>query len=143
MNKLWIPALVATAIFSANAFADHDCDDEGNYYERVQHRRVKRVVVYEEPEVIYRAPPVIYRERVVYRERPEYYAQPEPRYETRPGAVVYPRGYADRAAGQLVGAVAGGVIGNRFGRGGGRAAATAAGVVLGSIIGGRLTEYPY
>ena len=131
MNKFWIPALLATAVFSANAFADHDCDDDARYERHYRHS-VKREIVYEEPEVVYQeAPPVVYRERIVYRDRPANY-EPEERYYERPRAYAsyderpepYPRYDGNRAIGQVVGAVAGGVIGNQVGRGRGRVAAT-------------------
>lgn len=152
MNRFWIPALVASAVFSANAFAYHDCDDDDARYERHDRQRVKREIVYEEPAVVYReAPRVVYRERIVYRDRPVYYEEPEVRYyeqrRTYPrhdeGAASYPRYDGNRALGQVVGAVAGGVIGNQIGRGSGRVAATAVGAVLGGVVGGRLAAYPY
>lgn len=150
MNRLWIPALLATAAFSANAFAYHDRDDEEHCDDRYRHR-VEHVVVhhvYEEPQVVYReAPPVIYqappqvvyRERVVYRDRPAYYDAgendaPQP---------VYPRYDGNRAVGQVVGAVAGGLIGNGVGGGNGRIAATALGAVIGSMVGGSLAGDGY
>jgi Glycine zipper 2TM domain len=149
MNRLWIPALMATALFSANAFADHDWDDQ-DHCEHRYHRRVERVVVrpvYEEPRVVYEAPPVVYRERIVYRDRPVYY-EAEPRYEEpRPryyeGSAAYPSYNANRLVGQTIGAVAGGVIGNGIGRGNGRVAATAIGAVVGSVVGGNIADYGY
>lgn len=143
MNKLWLPALIATTVFSANAFADHDWDDDDHCEHRYRHR-VEHVVVrhvYEEPQVIYQAPPVVYRERIVYRDRPVYYEQPEPRYYERPTA--YPSYNGNRVIGQTVGAVAGGVIGNQIGKGNGRIAATAIGAVVGSVVGGNMADYGY
>jgi len=149
MNKLWIPALMATTLFTANAFADHDWDDEDRC-ERHHRHRAERVVVrevYEEPRVVYQAPAVIHRERIVYRERPVYY-EAEPRYEApaRPyyeRSTDYPRYGGNRLVGQTVGAVAGGVIGSGVGKGNGRIAAAAIGAVVGSVVGGHLADYSY
>jgi len=149
MNRLWIPALLASAVFSANAFADHGWDDDDRYEHRCRHE-ARRVIVYEQPQVVYQAPPQVvyqappveYRERIVYRDRPVYYdAPPAPRYYDRPAD--YPRYNGNRVVGQAVGAIAGGVLGNQVGRGSGRIAATAVGAVLGSVVGGRLSDYPY
>jgi hypothetical protein len=143
MKKIWIPALVATAVFSANAFAHGDWDDddhcERRYRHRVQHVVVQRV--YDEPQVIYEAPPVVYRERIVYRERPVYY-EAEPRYEEeRPTAY---RSYkTNRVIGQAVGAVAGGLIGHQVSRGNGRIAETALGAVVGSVVGASMLDDGY
>ena len=140
MNRLLIPALIATAVFSANAFAHGDRDDDDRWEHR-HHRRVERVVVhhvYAEPEVIYQAPPVVYRERIVYRDRPVYY-EAEPRYYERPAP--YSGGSSNRLIGQTIGAIAGGALGNQVGRGNGRIAATAIGAVVGSAIGGNVA-YP-
>ena len=139
MNKFWIPTLLLAAVFSANAFA-HDYDEEDDHYYEHRHvvRRVERVVVYDEPDVVYQAPPVRYRERIVYRDRPVY-VESAPDYYERPAP--YPGYYVgvdNRAVGQTVGAIAGGVLGHSVGRGGGRIASTAVGAVLGSIIGGNL-----
>lgn len=167
MNRFWIPALVVSAMFSANAFAYRDCDDDVRY-ERHYRQSERPPVVWGERESVYReAPRVVYRERIVYRERPvyyeqapaRYYEQPEGRYYEQPEGryyeqsrpysgyddrpASYPRYDGNRAVGQAIGAVAGGVIGNQIGRGGGRVAATAVGAVLGSVVGGRLAEYPY
>jgi len=148
MNRYWIPALIATTLFSASALA-HDWDDEGHCEPRYRHR-VERVVVqevYAQPEVVYQAPPqVIYRDRVVYRDRPVYYEaapsyQEPPRYYPQPQR--YPNRNGDSAAAQTIGAVAGAVIGNRFGQGNGRILSTAAGAVIGSIVGGNLSGYGY
>ncbi|NMG43872.1 glycine zipper 2TM domain-containing protein [Aromatoleum toluvorans] len=164
MKRFWIPALVMSAVFSANAFAYHDdCDEEGGVrYERSYRPIVKRQIVYEEPVVVYREPRrVEYRERIVYRDRPVYYQEPEVRYYEQPRSARgydgryddryyeerptdYRRNDGNRALGQVVGAVAGGVIGNQIGRGSGRVAATAVGAVLGGVLGGRVAdEYPY
>ena len=139
MNRLLIPALIATAVFSANAFAHDDGDD--NHWEHRHHRWGEHVVVqhvYAEPEVIYQAPPVVYRERIVYRERPVYY-EAEPRYYERPAS--YSGDSSNRFVGQAIGAIAGGALGNQVGRGNGRIAATAIGAVVGSVIGGNVA-YP-
>jgi len=139
MNRLLIPAMIVTAVFSANAFADHGWDDD--YREHRGHHREKHVVVhhvYEEPEVIYQAAPVVYRERVVYRDRPVYY-EAEPRYYERPAT--YSGDSSNRMVGQVIGAIAGGALGNQVGRGNGRIAATAIGAVIGSAIGGN-AAYP-
>lgn len=149
MKPIWIPVLVATAAFSANAFADHRWDDDDDHCEH-RHYRERVVVqrVYEEPAVVYQAPPqVIYQDRMVYRDRPVYYeaeprydAPPPPRYyEQQPAA--YPAYGGNRIAGQAIGAVAGGVIGSRFGRGNGRLVSTAVGAVVGSVVGGNLSGY--
>lgn len=160
MKPLLIPALVAVAAFSSNAFADHDWDD-GDRWEHRHHHHGERVIVQQvyEPPVVYQAPPVvyqaqptvIYRDRVVYRDRPVYYEaapqyEPPPppqRYYEQPAA--YPSSGGNRVLGQAVGAVAGGVIANRFGKGNGRVAATAVGAVLGSVVGGNMADYgrPY
>ena len=148
MNKLFIPALITTAVFSANAFADRGWDDDYRDRDRGHHRhhQVGQVVVqtvYAEPEIIYQAPPVVYRERIVYRDRPVYYeAEPryaEPRYQERP--VVYAGDSSNRFVGQALGAIAGGALGSQVGRGNGRIAATAIGAVIGSALGGN-AAYP-
>ena len=109
MNRYWLSALIAPAVFSVNAFA-HGRDYEDHQDRRYRHR-VERVVVhqaYVQPRVVYQVPPQpIYRERVVYRERPVYYeAAPiyreAPRYYPQP----YPSHSGDRAVGQAIGAVA-------------------------------------
>ncbi len=151
MNKLWIPALLVSAVFSANAFADHDWD-EHEYHHHHHHYRGEYVVVqpaYAQPQVVYQAPPVVYQappqvvvqERVVYRDRPVYY-DAGPRYA--PPQPVYQRYEGNRAVGQVVGAVAGGLLGNGVGKGNGRVAATAVGAVIGSVVGGNMaTGYGY
>lgn len=150
MNKLLIPALIATAVFSANAFADRDWNDDYRDQGRGhRHHQMDRVVVqtvYAEPEIIYQAPPVVYRERIVYRDRPVYYeAEPryvEPRYQERqerPAA--YSGDSSNRFVGQALGAIAGGALGSQVGRGNGRIAATAIGAVIGSAMGGN-AAYP-
>ncbi len=135
MNRLLVPALLATAVFSANAFAHDDWDDD--HWEHRRHRPVKHVVVHhvhEAPEVIYQAPPgVVYRERIEYRDRPVYH-EPEPRYYERPAP--YPGSGGNRLIGQTIGAIAGGALGTQIGKGNGRIAATAIGAVVGSAIGG-------
>lgn len=139
MKKLLIPALIATSVFSANAFAQGGWDDDHRKYRR--HHRVEHVVVqrtYQEPVIIYQAPPVIYRERIVYRDRPVYY-ETEPRYYEQPAA--YSGSSSNRLIGQAIGAVAGGALGNQVGSGNGRIAATAIGAVIGSVIGGNVA-YP-
>jgi hypothetical protein len=139
MNRLLIPALISTAVFSANAFAHSGWDDDHRGYSR--HNRVERVVVqhvYERPAVIYQTPPVVYRERIVYRDRPVYY-EAEPRYYERPAT--YSGDSSNRLIGQAIGAIAGGALGNQVGRGNGRIAATAIGAVIGSAIGGNVA-YP-
>lgn len=155
MNKLWIPAAIASTLFSANVFADHRWDD-GDHRGRHHRHRIERVMVqpmYEAPHVIYQAapvayapPPVAYRERVVYRDRPVYYqeeprvySQPAPRYVERPAPYQYDN--TNRFAGQAIGAVTGGLIGNQFGNGNGRVVSTAVGAVLGSIVGGNMAGY--
>ncbi len=157
MSKLWIPAVIATAVFSANAFADHNWDDEDHCDNRHRHR-IERVVmqpvydeprvIYQAPPVVYEAPPVVYRERVVYRDRPVYYQpeqriyeRPEPRYYERSAS--YPSYNANHLMGQAIGAVAGGVIGNNIGNGNGRVVATALGAVVGSVVGGNMAGYGY
>jgi hypothetical protein len=158
MNKVWIPALIATVVFSTNAFADHDWNDD-DHWEHRHHHRGERIVVqgaYARPAVIYQAPPqvvyqappqVIYRDRVVYRDAPVYYEAaprydaPPPRYYEQPQPS--PSYNGNRVMGQAVGAVVGGVIGNQFGRGRGRVVATAAGAVLGSVVGGNVASYGY
>lgn len=152
MNRLLIPTLISTAIFSTSAFAQGGWDGDNRGHRR--HHQVERVVVrhvYEQPAVIYRAPPVMYRERIVYRDRPVYYeaapryydrpAYPraEPRYYDRPA--YYPEYSSNRLVGQTIGAIAGGAIGNQIGEGNGRFAATAIGAVIGSAIGGNMA-YP-
>ncbi|MBS0346432.1 MAG: glycine zipper 2TM domain-containing protein [Proteobacteria bacterium] len=151
MKKFMIPAVLAAAVFSANAFA-HGWDDDDDHCDRRYRHGGRPVVVYEQPQVVYQAPPavyqappqVVYRERIVYRDRPVYYAQPqqEAYYPPQP-AVAYPRYDGNRVVGQAVGALAGGVIGNQIGRGSGRVAATAVGAVLGSVVGSRMAGYPY
>lgn len=161
MNKFWLPALLATAMFSANAFARHDCDDDEGRYERSYRQSAARVIVYDEPRAVYReAPPVVYRERIVYRDRPVYVERERSarRYDDAyDGYYEAPRRYSgydeppartyrrddNRAVGQLVGAIAGGVIGNQIGRGNGRVAATAVGAVVGGVVGGELADYRY
>lgn len=150
MNKLWIPALIATATFSVNALADHRWDDDDHCEHRHRHgRHMERMVmqpVYMEPPIVYQAPPqVIYRDRVVYRDRPVYYDDDaEPRYQAppprhyEPRVQSYPAYGGNRVVGQAIGAVAGGVIGNQFGKGSGRVAATAVGAVVGSVVGGNI-----
>jgi len=158
MNKLWIPALAAACVFSANAFAGHDWDDDDRYEHRHGHRGkhvvmrpvyVESPVVYQAPRVVYPAPQVVYqpvyqppqvvyRDRIVYRDVPVY--EPAPRYYEQPAVQFYP---GDRVVAQTVGAIAGGVIGNQFGKGNGRVAATAVGAVVGGIIGGNLPAYRY
>lgn len=160
MNKFGFSAVVAAAVFSASAFAGHDCDEDDGRYERSYRRSVSRVIVYDEPRVVYReAPPVVYRERIVLRDRPVYDPRPAARYyedyEEAEGGYdeVPPRysGYEERAMrgarrddnrafGQVVGAIAGGVIGNQIGRGNGRVAATAIGAVLGGVVGGQVAD---
>lgn len=154
MNKFWIPALVAATVFSANAFARHDCDDEDGHHERSDRHSASRVIVYDEPRVVYREPPrVVYRERVVVREVPVYEQRRARRYEEdrydeppRRHSGYDERWMRDerrddnRAVGQVVGAIAGGVIGNQIGHGGGRVAATAVGAVLGGVVGGSIAE---
>lgn len=154
MKRYWIPALIATTMFSASAFA-HDWDDEDHYDHRYRHRPDRVVVqeVYAQPAVVYQAPPqVVYRERAVYVDRPVYYEaapaarEPEPRYvpqQAYPQQQAYPGRNGDRAAAQAIGAVAGAVIGNRFGQGNGRVLTTAAGAVLGSVVGASLAGYGY
>lgn len=152
MNKLWIPALAAAGLFSANAFAGHGWDDDDRHPHHHGHRTKHVVihhvherpvvheaprVVYPAPQVIYQQPPqVVYRERVVYREVPVY--EPAPRYYEEPEVRYYD---GNRIVAQAVGAVAGGVIGSQFGKGGGRVAATAVGAVVGGVIGDRLYRY--
>lgn len=152
MNKVLIPALIATAAFSANAFADHRWhDDDCDHHHHRHGQRMEYVVVqpaYVEPRVVYPVPPqVIYRDRVVYREAPVYYEAP-PRYPAPPSPYYgqpqpSPAYSGNRAMGQAIGAVAGGVIGNQFGRGNGRVVATAAGAVIGSVVGGNVASYGY
>lgn len=154
MNLFRIPALVATAAISFNAFADNGWH-EGHRHQR-HHRHsypVERVVVqrpvYVAPRVVYEMPPpVVYRERVIYRETPVYYEAP-PRYapppppvyrRPAPAPVVYG---GDRMMGQAIGAIAGGVIGNQFGQGNGKVVSTAAGAVIGSMVGGNIATYGY
>lgn len=149
MNKLFIPTLIATAVFSANAFAKGDWDDDHKNRGHHRHHQVKQVIVqhvYEEPEVIYQAPPVVYRDRIVYRDRPVYYeAEPryvEPRYQERQErATAYSGDSSNRFIGQALGAIAGGALGSQVGRGNGRIAATAIGAVIGSAMGGN-AAYP-
>lgn len=146
MNKFWIPALIATAVFSSNAFADRHYDRDDHYQHR-HYRQAKHVVVhhvYDEPQVVYQAPEVIYRERIVYQDRPDYYAT-APRYNPPPTrhyerADIPVQAGSDRFVGQAIGAVAGGLIGNRVGKGNGRVAATAVGAVIGSMVGGNLAS---
>ena len=103
------PALLASAVFSANAFADRGWDDDDRYERRCRHE-ARRVIVYEQPQVVYQAPPQVvyqappveYRERIVYRDRPVYYAPPAPRYYDRPAD--YPRYNGNHVVGQAVGA---------------------------------------
>lgn len=139
MNRLLIPALISTAIFSTSAFAQGGWDGDNRGHRR--HHQVERVIVrhvYEQPAVIYQAPPVLYRERIVYRDRPVYY-EAAPRYYDRPA--YYPVYGSNRLIGQTIGAIAGGAIGNQIGEGNGRFAATAIGAVIGSAIGGNIA-YP-
>lgn len=153
MNRFWIPVLAASAVFSANAFAHHDCDDDDARYERRYRESVRREVVYEQPAVVYReAPRAVYRERIEYRERPVYYREyrePAVRYYEPPRRYsgyderAYRHDDGNRAVGQVVGAIAGGLIGNQIGQGGGRIAATAVGAVLGGVVGGELAERSY
>lgn len=153
MKRLLIPALVAAAAFSSNAFADHrwhDDDCDHRHHRRGERVVVQRVHIYEEPRVVYQAPPqVVYRERVVYRDRPVYYEAPAqyapPPRHYEPPVPAYPASSGNRVMGQAVGAVAGGVIGSRFGQGNGRLAATAVGAVVGSVVGGNMADYgrPY
>ena len=131
MNRFLIPTLIATAIFSANAFAHNDWDDYG---EHQRHHRMERIVVHH----VYEEPEVIYRERIVYRDRPAYY-ETAPRYYGRP----YSESGSNRLVGQAIGAVAGGALGNQLGRGNGRIAATAIGAVVGSVIGGNIAYSDY
>ncbi|MBS1188861.1 MAG: putative surface antigen protein [Rhodocyclaceae bacterium] len=143
MNKLCIPALIATAAFSTGAFA-HDGWD-GHRWNHGHHHgpRMERVMVqpvYMAPAVAYAPPPVVYRQQVVYREQPVYY-EAAPRYSPPPR--VYGSYGTNPVMGQAIGAVAGGVIGNQFGQGNGKVAATAAGAVIGSIVGGNVATYGY
>jgi hypothetical protein len=139
MNRLLIPALISTAIFSTNTLAQGGWDSNNRGHRR--HHQVERVVVrhvYEQPAIIYQAPPVVYRERIVYRDSPVYY-ETEPRYHEQPAA--YSGNNSNRLIGQAIGAVAGGALGNQVGSGNGRIAATAIGAVIGSVIGGNVA-YP-
>ena len=141
MNRLLIPALIATSVFSASAFAHQGWNDDYRGHRR--HYQEERVIVqraYAEPMVIYQAPPVAYRERIVYRDRPVYY-QAEPRYYEQPAT--YSGNSSNRFAGQAIGAIAGRVIGNQIGSGSGRIAATAIGAVIGSAIGGSIAYRGY
>lgn len=157
MNRFAIPALIASSLFSASAFAGH-WDDDRDHPRRhvpakhvvVHHVHEKPVVVYQRPApVVHEAPRVVYRERIVYRDRPVYYEradgpgyyETEPRYDERPAP--YPGSGSTRLVGQAVGAIAGGALGSQVGKGNGRVAATAIGAVLGSIIGAGVADGRY
>lgn len=131
-NKLWIPALLAAAVFSANSFA-HGGDHDGWREHRHHHqwaRPMPAQVVYVQPRGYYPAPPATYyREPVVYRSAPVYYERP----------VAYPAYYGDRVAAQAIGAIAGGVIGNQIGNG--HVAPTLIGAVVGGAVGGHIAGY--
>ncbi|HZV55001.1 MAG TPA: hypothetical protein VFF82_08675 [Rhodocyclaceae bacterium] len=134
-NKLWIPALLAAATFSANSFAhgweDHDGRGERHHHHGWYARMpAPPMPVYVQPRGYYPAPPAVnYREPVVYRSTPAYYERP----------VAYPAYYGDRVAAQAIGAIAGGVIGNQIGNG--HVGPTLVGAVIGGAVGGHLAGY--
>ena len=145
-KKLWIPALIAAATVSANAFAHGG--DRGDWGEHRRHHRhhhhdrwagylpPPRMPVHVRQPVIYSAPPVIYRERVVYPSAPAYYGPPSA-YPAYPGRHSGRRG--DRVAAQAIGAIAGGVIGNQVGDG--HLAPTLIGAVIGGAVGDHLAGH--
>jgi uncharacterized protein YcfJ len=132
MKKLWLPALMAGALFSTGAFAHHD-DWDDRRWEHRHPRKAKHVVVHH----VHEEPQVVYRDRIVYRDRPVYYESAPRSYEPEPvPAPAAPAYGGNRLMGQVVGAIAGSAIGSQIGRGNGRIAATAIGAVIGGAVGG-------